>query len=71
MKEIAGNIKMFVLINTTNYNKDGEYSVTVGNLNEMKELGFDTEEEINALDMLEVDSIITTDFVGCYVMRIA
>ena len=71
MKEIVGNIKMFVLINTTNYNKDGEYSVTVGNLNEMKELGFDTEEEINALDMLEVDSIITTDFVGCYVMRIA
>lgn len=71
MKEIAGNIKMFVLINTTNYNKDGEYSVTVGNLNEMKELGFDTEEEINALDMLEVDSMITTDFVGCYVMRIA
>ena len=71
MKEIAGNIKMFVLINTTKYNEDGKYSVIVGNLNEMKELGFDTEEEINALDMLEVDSMITTDFVGCYVMRIA
>ena len=71
MKQVAGNVKMFVLINTTNYNNDGKYCVSIGNLNEMKELGFTTEEEIRTLDRLEVDELATTDFVGCYVIRIA
>ena len=71
MKRIAGNVKMFVLINTANYNNDGKYCVTIGNLAEMKDLGFSTEEEIRTLDRLEVDELATTDYLGCYVMRIA
>lgn len=71
MKEINGNVKMFVIINTTNYNKDGKYGVTVCNFEELFELGFDEREDKKKLDDMEVDDLILTDYVGCYVMRIA
>lgn len=71
MKRIDGSIeKVYVVINTTNYNNDGKYAVTTAKLSEMTELGF-REDELEKLSDMEVDEIGTTDFVGCYVMRIA
>ena len=71
MKTIGGSVeKVFAVINTTNYNDDGKYAVTIAKMSELPEVGFNAD-EINKLDNFEVDSLITTDEVGCYVMRIA
>ena len=71
MKTIGGSVeKVFAVINTTKYNDDGKYAVTIAKMSELPEVGFDVE-EINKLDNFEVDSLIITDEVGCYVMRIA
>ena len=71
MKVIEGSVeKVFAVINTTNYNDDGKYAVTIAKMSELPEVGFDAE-EINKLDNVEVDTLMITDYVGCYVMRIA
>ena len=71
MKTIGGSVeKVFAVINTTNYNDDGKYAVTIAKMPELPDLGFDVE-EINKLDNVEVDTLMITDYVGCYVMRIA
>lgn len=71
MKTIEGSVeKVFVVINTTNYNNDGKYCVTTAKLSEMENLGFD-EEEMGNLDKIDIDTLVSTYFEGCYVMRIA
>lgn len=74
MKKISrmlyGNVKMFVIINTTNYNKDGKYGVTICNFAELFELGFDERKDKQKLDEMEVEDLMLTD-VGSYVIRIA
>ena len=71
MKTIGGSVeKVFAVINTTNYNDDGKYAVTIAKMSELPEVGFNAD-EIDKLDKFEVDSLIITDEVGCYVMRIA
>lgn len=71
MKVIEGSVeKVFAVINTTNYNDDGKYAVTIAKMSELPEVGFNAD-EINKLDNVEVDSIMPTDYVGAYVMRIA
>jgi hypothetical protein len=71
MEKIVGNAKMFCLINTTNYNGDGNYQVIVCNLEELFDLGFDRESDKKWLEELNVDEIALTDYVGCHIMRIA
>ena len=71
MKTIEGSVeKVFAVINTTKYNDDGKYAVTIAKMSELPEVGFNAD-EIDKLDNFEVDSLRTTDDVGCYVMRIA
>ena len=71
MKTIGGSVeKVFAVINTTNYNDDGKYAVTIAKMSELPDLGFDAE-EINKLDNVEVDTLMITDYVGAFVMRIA
>ena len=71
MKTIGGSVEqVFAVINTTNYNDDGKYAVTIAKMSELPEVGFNAD-EIDKLDNFEVDSLIITDEVGCYVMRIA
>ena len=71
MKTIGGSVeKVFAVINTTNYNDDGKYAVTIAKMSELPEVGFNAD-EIDKLDNFEVDSLIITDEVGCYIMRIA
>ena len=71
MKTIGGSVeKVFAVINTTNYNDDGKYAVTIAKMSELPEVGFNAD-EIDKLDNVEVDTLMTTDYVGCYVMRIA
>ena len=71
MKTIEGSVeKVFAVINTTKYNDDGKYAVTIAKMSELPDLGFDAE-EINKLDNVEVDTLMITDYVGAFVMRIA
>ena len=71
MKTIGGSVeKVFAVINTTNYNDDGKYAVTIAKMSELPDLGFDAE-EINKLDNVEVDTLMITDYVGAFVMRLA
>lgn len=71
MKVIEGNVeKVFAVINTTNYNDDGKYAVTITKMPELSEVGFDAN-EINKLDNVDVDTLMTTDYVGAFVMRLA
>lgn len=44
--------KRFAIINTTDYNNDGNYSIIVCQLGELESLGFDDE------DIREIDSIM-------------
>ena len=69
-KVIKGSVKMYVMINSTNYNGDGEYQVLVGNLEDMKRYGA-SGGFVNHLKNMKVDEVALTDFEGCYVIRIA
>ena len=71
MKTIEGSVeKVFAVINTTKYNDDGKYAVTIAKMSELPDLGLDAN-EINKLDDVEVDTLMTTDYVGAFVMRLA
>ena len=71
MKTIEGSVeKVFAVINTTNYNDDGKYAVTIAKMSELPDLGFEAN-EINKLGNVEVDTLMTTDYVGAFVMRLA
>ena len=71
MKTIEGSVeKVFVVINTTNYNNDGKYCVTIAKMSEMDDVGL-RKDELSKLDNMDIDALCTTDYVGCYVMRIA
>ena len=71
MKTIEGSVeKVFAVINTTKYNDDGKYAVTIAKMSELPNLGLDAE-EINKLDNVEVDTLMTTDYVGAFIMRLA
>ena len=71
MKTIEGSVeKVFAVINTTKYNDDGKYAVTIAKMSELPDLGFEAN-EINKLDNVEVDTLMTTDYVGAFVMRLA
>ena len=71
MKTIEGSVeKVFAVINTTKYNDDGKYAVTIAKMSELSDLGFEAN-EINKLDNVEVDTLMTTDYVGAFVMRLA
>lgn len=62
--------KMFCVINSTNYNNDAEYQVLVCAYNELPDWGFD-EDDLSEIDKLEMDDKYQTDYLGCYVIRIA
>ena len=71
MKVIEGNVeKVFALINTTKSNDKGNYSVQVAKLSELSAVISDAD-ELNKLDNVDIDTIVTTDDAGTYIMRIA
>ena len=71
MKEINGDTRVFVVINTTEYNNDGKWGVITASLDEMDGLGFN-KEDVKRLDEMLVGEILTDwDFTGVIVIRIA
>lgn len=71
MKEISGDTRVFVVINTTEYNNDGRWGVTTVAFNELESVGFH-EEDVKRIDEILVGEILTDwDFTGVIVIRIA
>jgi hypothetical protein len=78
-KSIFGDIRRFAVINTTEYNNDGNYAVQVVGYDELEELGIIEKEVLSRVsdnkdvyvNDLNVGDIATTDYKGAYVMRIA
>lgn len=69
--EIKGDTRVFVVINTTEYNEDNRWSVITARIDDLKDLGFDLV-EVERIDGLNVGGILTNfDFHGAIVIRIA
>ena len=70
--------RMFCVINTTEYNGDGKYSVQVVSQNELADVGFvdglRSHIIMNGIDIIgqmEVTDVANTDWSGCLLIRIA
>lgn len=78
-KAIFGDIRKFAVINTTEYNNDGNYAVQVVDYDGLEGLGINERETLMRVSDneelfvgdLNIGDLATTDFKGAYVMRIA
>lgn len=78
-QNIFGDIRKFAVINTTEYNEDGNYSIQVVDFDALEDLGVNDKEMVTRVSdktemfvsELAVGDIAETDFKGAYVMRIA
>lgn len=76
---IFGDIRKFAVINTTEYNEDGNYSVQVVGYDELEGLGINEKDSLSRVsdnedvfvEDLNIGDLATTDYKGAYVMRIA
>ena len=72
MKEISGDTRVFVVINTTEYNNDGRWGVTTVAFNELEGIGFNDVEDVKNIDNLLVGEMLNEFcFRGVIVIRIA
>lgn len=78
-QNIFGDIRRFAVINTTEYNNDGNYAVQVVDYDGLEGLGVNDKEKVTRVSdkaemfvsELAVGDIAETDYKGAYVMRIA
>ena len=78
-QNIFGDIRRFAVINTTEYNEDGNYAIQVVDFDALEGLGVNDKETVTRVSdktemfvsELAVGDIAETDFKGAYVMRIA
>ena len=80
-KEITGDIRRYIVINTTDYNGgDGQFLVAQASYDELKELGIENENETFHINYSEkwssvrdmsVGDILLLDEEGAYIMRVA
>lgn len=78
-QNIFGDIRRYAVINTTEYNEDGNYSIQVVDFDALDGLGVSDKETVTRVSdktemlvgELNVGDLAQTDFAGAYVMRIA
>ena len=71
MQTIGGDTRVYTVINTTEYNDDTQWSVKTVGINELADLGCDTD-EVARIDRLRVGEMINDfDFHGVIVIRVA
>ena len=79
-KSIDGDVRRFIIINTTEYNGDGKYGVIDCSYNELADYGFRPDDEtdltinnryVKADDMGIGEVAESTSYRGAYLMRIA
>ena len=78
-QNIFGDIRKFAVINTTEYNGDGNYAIQVVDFDGLEGLGVNDKETVTRVSdktemfvsELAVGDIAETDYKGAYMMRIA
>ena len=78
-QNIFGDIRRFAVINTTEYNGDGNYAIQVVDFDGLEGLGVNDKEKVTMVSdktemfvsELAVGDIAETEYRGAYVMRIA
>ena len=69
--EMAGDTRVFVVINTTDYNADNRWSAVNASIDDLKDLGFNAV-DVERIDGLNVGGILNDfDFYGVIVIRVA
>ena len=69
--EITGDTRVFLVINTVNYNGDGKWAVQDSSFGNLVNLGFG-EEDVERIDGLNANGVLTDfDFDGVIVVRVA
>jgi len=69
--EIRGDTRVYLVINTPEYNGDHKWGAQDSSLNGLLDLGFD-DDDIRIIDKLEVgQSLSGFDFKGVIVIRVA
>lgn len=69
--EMSGDTRVFLLINTTEYNNDGKWGVIKASIEELDGLGLDSE-DVKRVDNIDVGDVLTDfDFRGVMVIRVA
>ena len=74
---ISANARVYLAINTSDYNQDGAYAVSIASYDELPSLGWEHDEEyikVNTttkIAYMEVGDLLTSDNYGAYLMRIA
>lgn len=82
INKIDGDVRRFLIINTTEYNEDGKYGVIDCSYYELDDYGFDVEGDdelmrLNTEKFIKIDDMAvgevaeSTSFRGAYVMRVA
>ena len=69
IKTFGGDARHFALINTTEYNEDGKFAITLAGIRDLPELGVDGE-DIVPIDHLEVSESYTIEK-GAIIIRVA
>ena len=69
---LSGDVRRFAVINTVDYNGDGQWAVQVVAFHELDALGFD-EQDMVRIGSLGVGDIVNdfADYEGCLVVRVA
>lgn len=71
MKTIDGDIGVYTVINTTEYNNDTQWSVTTAGITELANLGFD-DDDVARIDRMNVGEVLRDFyFHGVIVIRVA
>ncbi len=70
MERIENDTRHFLVINTTEYNEDGRYSVADAQFDELEGLGFDQDEIWNSIALLSVGETCHPDK-GVIVLRVS
>lgn len=69
--EIFGDIRTYLVVNTTEYNNDGKWAVQSAHLDELDALGFGVEDVLR-ISLMGVGSVLSDwDYDGCMVIRVA
>lgn len=69
--EIFGDIRTYLVVNTTEYNNDGKWAVQSAHLDELNALGFEVEDVLK-ISLMSIGEVLSDwDYDGCMVIRVA
>ena len=69
--EIFGDIRTYLVVNTTEYNNDGKWAVQSAHLDELNALGFEVEDVLK-ISLMSIGKVLTDwSYNGLIVIRLA